>query len=209
MTSGRAARQRGRSIRELEAGDVEKSRKRRLVARVAWGVGVLVVAAVVMVGLVTSRPSESAELRPAPPFTLTDTSGETRSLSDFRGQNVVLFFSEGAGCQACLVQMAEIEKASSQFAAQNLVVLPIVMNTRDQILADMAANGVRTPFLLDDGSVSAAYGTIGKGMHSDLPGHSFVVVDAAGMQRWYGEYPGMWLDPDELLAQAAGALAGG
>lgn len=208
MTSGRATRQRDRLSRELEASDREKSRRSRLMARIAWGVGVLLVAAVVAVGLVTSRPTESTALRAAPPFTLTDTTGETRSLRDFRGQNVVLYFSEGAGCQSCLVQMAEIEKVSSQFDAANLVVLPIVMNTREQIVADMAVNGVRTPFLLDDGTVSAAYGTIGKGMHSNLPGHSFVVIDATGMQRWYGEYPGMWLDPDDLLAQAAAALAG-
>lgn len=208
MTSGRATRQRGRSIRELEASDEQKSRKSRRTARFAWGAGVVLIAAAVAVGLATSRPNESTAMRAAPPFTLTDTSGETRSLSDFRGQNVVLYFSEGAGCQSCLVQMAEIEKASSQFAAANLVVLPIVMNTREQIVADMALNDVRTPFLLDDGAVSASYGTIGKGMHSNLPGHSFVVIDATGMQRWYGEFPGMWLNPDDLLAQAVGALAG-
>ncbi len=82
------------------------------------------------------------------------------------------------------------------------------MNTRDQIAADMAANQVTTPFLLDDGTVSTAYGTIGKGMHAGLPGHSFVVIDAQGIQRWYGEYPSMWLNPTDLLTQADKALAG-
>ena len=47
---------------------------------------------------------------------------------------------------ACLsVQMAQIEKDPA-FAAAGLTVLPIVMNTKDQITADMATNGVRTPF---------------------------------------------------------------
>jgi hypothetical protein len=63
------------------------------------------------------------------------------------------------------------------------------MNSKEQITADMAVNGVRTPFLLDDGAVSTAYRTIGKGMHAGLPGHSFVLIDKAGNQRWYGEYP--------------------
>lgn len=46
--------------------------------------------------------------------------------------------------------------------------LPIVMNT---------------PFLLDDGTVSEAYGTLGKGMHAGLPGHSFVLIDKHGQQQ--------------------------
>lgn len=104
--------------------------------------------------------------------------------------------------------MSEIEKMAPDFKAANITVLPIVMNTRDQIVSDMQANGVTTPFLLDDGTVSTAYGTIGKGMHGGLPGHSFVVIDDQGMQRWYGEYPGMWLSPTELLSQAQTALKG-
>jgi hypothetical protein len=75
------------------------------------------------------------------------------------------------------------------------------MNSAVQIKADMAANGVRTPFLLDDGTVSAAYGTLGKGMHAGLPGHSFVLIDTQGVQRWYGEYPSMYLSSADLLDQ--------
>jgi hypothetical protein len=80
-------------------------------------------------------------------------------------------------------------------------VLPIVMNSRDQITRDMRLNRVSTPFLLDDGTVSKAYGTLGKGMHAGLPGHSFVLIDRSGQQRWYGEYPSMWLAPDQLLKE--------
>jgi hypothetical protein len=65
----------------------------------------------------------------------------------------------------------------------------------------MRVNGVTTPFLLDDGTVSRAYGTLGKGMHAGLPGHSFVLIDANGIQRWYGEYPSMWLAPSDLLKE--------
>ena len=75
------------------------------------------------------------------------------------------------------------------------------MNTAEQIKPEMRANGVNTPFLLDDGKVSAAYGTLGKGMHPGLPGHSFVLIDAAGVQRWYGEYPSMYLSSADLLKE--------
>lgn len=50
-------------------------------------------------------------------------------------------------------------------------------------------------------TISRAYGTLGKGMHARLPGHSFVLVDKTGVQRWYGEYPSMWLSPADLLTQ--------
>lgn len=85
-------------------------------------------------------------------------------------------------------------------------VLPIVMNTAQQIRADMTANHVSTPFLLDDGTVSREYGTLGKGMHAGLPGHSFVLIDAGGVQRWYGEYASMYLSPADLLTQVRGHL---
>lgn len=206
MTSRNATRRHVDELREQHAQEQARGR-RRSVALAAWGVGLLVVAGIVTLGLMNSQPAQTTTNSPAPPFTLTDTAGDEVSLADYRGQNVILYFSEGAGCQSCLVQMADIERRKGDFDAANLVVLPIVMNTVDQITADMAANGVTTPFLLDDGSVSTAYNTIGKGMHGGLPGHSFVVIDTEGIQRWYGEYPSMWLSPDELLAQATSALS--
>jgi peroxiredoxin len=195
-----AARQAAEQQRE-----VATKRRRRTILGMAGGVAVV---GVVAAGLISSRPTDTATVRQAPDFTLTSTSGQQVHLADYRGKNVILYFSEGAGCQSCLVQMAQIEKDKAAFDAAGFTVLPIVMNTQDQITADMAANGVTTPFLLDDGTVSTAYGTIGKGMHGNLPGHSFVLIDATGQQRWYGEYPSMWLAPDELVAQARSHLAG-
>jgi len=118
---------------------------------------------------------------------------------------VVLYFNEGAGCGSCTVQMAEIEK-NPGFADAGITVLPIVMNTAEQILPDLERYGATTPYLLDDGTVSAAYGTIGTGMHEGLPGHGFVLIDADGMQRWQGNYPSMWLDPADLLDEVTSRL---
>ena len=185
-------------INQLRAAQAKNEQRRKLRIRLTWvGVTVAVVGIVVAM-MLSSRQETSSAARVAPDFTLTDTSGTQVSLAALRGKNVLLYFSEGAGCQACLVQMAQIEK-DPRFAAEGLVVLPIVMNSKDDITADMVANGVRTPFLLDDGTVSTAYGTIGKGMHAGLPGHSFVLIDKAGNQRWYGEYPSMFLSTTRLL----------
>ena len=103
--------------------------------------------------------------------------------------------------------MGEIEKHAQSFERADVTVLPIVMNTSEQIRRDMAVNGVTTPFLPDDGTVSDAYGTLGKGMHAGLPGHSFVLIDETGRQRWYSEYPSMWLPPEELLDEIQQRLA--
>lgn len=171
-----------------------------------WLVGLLALATVIGIGLYTSQVKQAVTAVRAPGFTLPTTSGDEVSLADYRGKNVLLYFSEGAGCQSCLVQMAQIEAMRQEFDAANIVVLPIVMNSKSDILADMAANGVTTPFLLDDGTVSTDYGTIGKGMHAGLPGHSFVAIDTGGLQRWYGEYPSMWMEPKELLAKVKSVL---
>jgi peroxiredoxin len=184
------------------SGGPARASQRRRNHLLVWAAGLSVVAALIGIAMWSARTTSDASSRPAPDFALTDTNGTTVRLADYRGRNVVLYFNEGAGCQSCLYQMADIERNATRFATANVTVLPIVMNTSDQIRADMAANGVRTPFLIDTGgTVSAAYGTLGKGMHAGLPGHSFVLIDATGTQRWYGEYPSMYLSPADLLTE--------
>lgn len=206
MAHKAAAQSRHERRRRAEQAARASGRRRRL--RIIGTASALALVGVVTAMMLTSRPESSDAIRTAPDFTLTDTVGSEHTLAQHRGENVMLYFSEGAGCQSCIVQMGEIEKQADAFAAEDLTVLPIVMNTREQITADMAANGVTTPFLLDDGTVSDAYGTLGKGMHAGLPGHSFVLIDEQGRQRWYGEYPSMWLAPEELLEQVRSKLRG-
>ncbi len=193
-----------RAIRQAQTQARAQAARRRTL--LIGGVVIAAVAALISAMMWSARDTSDTTTRPAPDFTLTDTNGDSVHLADLRGKNVVLYFNEGAGCQSCLVQMADIERNADKFEAANITVLPIVMNTADQIGRDMTANGVRTPFLLDDGTVSAAYGTLGKGMHEGLPGHSFVVVDASGIQRWYGEYPSMYLSSADLLDQVRSHL---
>ena len=192
-------------INKLRAAQVQQERRRKQRIRLVSVGATVAVIGIIVAMMLSSRQETSSTTRVAPDFTLTNTSGAQVSLAALRGKNVLLYFSEGAGCQACLVQMAQIEKDPG-FAAEGLTVLPIVMNSKDQIIADMAANEVRTPFLLDDGTVSTAYGTLGKGMHADLPGHSFVLIDKAGKQRWYGEYPSMFLSTTDLLKEVRARL---
>lgn len=205
--SHKAAEQ-SRNERRQRAEQVARASGRRRRLRIMIGTAsALALVAAVTAMMLTSRPESSDAIRTAPEFTLTDTGGSEHTLAQHRGENVLLYFSEGAGCQSCIVQMGEIEKQAAAFEKLDVTVLPIVMNTREQITADMTASGVTTPFLLDDGTVSEAYGTLGKGMHAGLPGHSFVLIDRQGRQRWYGEYPSMWLAPQDLLDEIRSNLS--
>jgi peroxiredoxin len=208
MTSGTATR---RENERKEALDLVKKQqkaaglKRRRLVVGAWTAALLVIVGLVVAGLLSARPTATSAVRVAPDFTLSSTDGTSVSLSGLRGTPVLLYFSEGAGCDACLVQMAKIE-ADPAFTSSGIRVLPIVMNTAAQITPDMARLGVKTPFLLDDGTVSKAYDTLGKGMHADLPGHGFVLVDANGMQKWSADYPSMWIAPADLLTEVKARL---
>jgi peroxiredoxin len=188
----------------LARADAERHRRRR--RTVSWVGALVVIAGLVTFGLLTSRSAASDAHRVAPDFTLPTTTGTTVSLSSFRGRPVILYFSEGAGCAPCTVQIAAIEKDKAAFDAAGLTVLPIVMNTRAQIQPDLDAAGVTTPVLLDNGTVSKAYDALGKGMHPGLPGHSFVLISPTGTQLWSAEYPSMWLDPQKLLSEATSRL---
>lgn len=207
MTSGSATR-RAKERQEMLArgGKDPLARRRRRVFAGAWVAAGLVAVALVVAALLSARPQESSAVEPAPDFTLPDSAGGTVTLSALRGHPVILYFNEGAGCDSCIVQMQKIEEEPG-FAADGIDVLPIVMNTAEEINAARELVGVEAPFLLDDGTVSQAYGTLGTGMHAGLPGHGFVLVDAAGNKVWQGDYPSMWLAPADLLAIARERLS--
>ena len=121
----------------------------------------------------------------------------------------VLFFNEGAGCDACFYQMREFEQHAAQFTRAGITILPIVMDPAVQVRPELASFGLHTPYLIDaTGSVSRAYGVLGKGMRAGLPSHGFVLIDTRGTERWYGEYPSMYLPAAGLIAQVRAHLHG-
>lgn len=210
MTSTKAARrQRAHQevLADLKHAERVSNRRRRVLKLGAWGAGLVLVVGLVTAALLSATPDQSDATRIAPDFTLAASDGTSTTLSDLQGSPVILYFNEGAGCDSCLVQMAQIEKDPG-FSAAGITVLPIVMNNADQINMERDRLGVRTPFLLDDGTVSEAYEVLGTGMHEGLPGHGFILIDAEGTQLWSGSYPSMWLDPAELLSKSTDLLAG-
>jgi peroxiredoxin len=208
MTSGSAvkrAKERQEILDGVKAKRQAAARKRRLALGAVWAIALIIVVSLVSWALITSKPKQDTATKVAADFTLTDSDGASHTLSSLRGHPVLLYFSEGAGCDACIVQQAKIE-ADPGFTAAGITELPIVMNTAAQINADRQRLGAKDAFLLDDGTVSKEYGELGTGMHAGLPGHGFVLVDANGNQVWKGDYPSMWIDPKDLLNIAKGKL---
>jgi peroxiredoxin len=192
---------------QLNLKEVKKQQARRRARRATllWSATALVAAGLITAAvLVTSSPGalQHNTVRTAPAFTLTATNGKTVSLASYWGRNVVLYFNEGAGCDACFYQMRQFEQHAAQLTKAGITILPIVMNPASQIRPELASFGLHTPYLIDTtGAVSRAYGVLGKGMHAGLPGHGFVLIDAHSTERWYGEYPSMYLSAAGLIQQ--------
>ena len=65
------------------------------------------------------------------------------------------------------------------------------------------------PLLSDtDASVSRAYGVLGKGMHSDKPGHTFMLIDQRGVIQWRRDYSEMYVPNEQVLEAVRTVLAG-
>ena len=144
---------------------------------------------------------------PAPGFTLPTSAGGSVSLEAMRGHPVLLYFSEGVGCDSCFAQLADIEASSSSFKQLGVHVVPIMVNEASDIAPSAADFGLTTPIALDTTkTVSDAYGVLGTGMHAGLPGHSFVLVDATGRIVWEKNFPSMYVPSDELAKMIADHL---
>jgi peroxiredoxin len=211
---GSSARQ--RSTRGPNAAAIKVKEQRRQQARrqarratLLWSAAAVIAGALIVTAVLVTRssPLQHTIERTAPAFTLTATNGKTVSLASYRGHNVVLYFNEGVGCDACFYQMRQFEQHAVQLRKAGIIILPIVMNPASQIRPELASFGLRTPYLIDvTGAVSRAYGVLGKGMHAGLPGHGFVLIDAHGAERWYGEYPSMYLPTAGLIQQVRAHL---
>ncbi len=85
----------------------------------------------------------------APDFSLPSTDGGTVSLAGLRGENDLLYFSEGVGCDPCFTQMLEIEANQTRFDDLGVTLLPVMVNPAQAVAAELARFGLQTPVLVD------------------------------------------------------------
>jgi hypothetical protein len=129
-------------LKARQQAETQRDKRRRTWTRIIGALVTVIVVAVVGYGLWTAIPEQGDTQRLAPDFTLTTTAGTSVTLSDQRPNPVLIYFNEGAGCASCTMQMAEIEK-NPGFAEAGIEVLPIVMNSADQILPDLQTGPCR------------------------------------------------------------------
>ena len=118
----------------------------------------------------------------APDFTLPGTGERSYSLSEYRGQPVVLVFYPGDNTPVCTKQLTSYTADIGEFEGVNAQVLAISPQSVDSHEGFAAKHGFKFPLLADtDKRVAGLYGTLGP---LGFPRRSVFVVDADGVVRY-------------------------
>ena len=138
----------------------------------------------------------------APDFALTNVvSGRQVTAASLRGRKTLLFFSEGVNCQACMVQVADLEKART-LDKQGIELVSVTTDQPGDLAEAAKQYGISTPLLADPTTaMSSAYGMLGHGGmgHPNTDGHAFMLLDERGTIQWHRAYQEMYVEPGDLL----------
>lgn len=98
---------------------------------------------------------------PAPEFVLpTNTGNGEISLSDYRGQWVVLYFYPKDFTSGCTLEARRFQQDLAEYESRNALVLGVSVDDVDSHQEFCDSEGLKFPLLADtDGSVSKAYGS--------------------------------------------------
>lgn len=114
----------------------------------------------------------------APDFTLPGTGGREYSLSEFRGQPVVLVFYPGDDTPVCTKQLNTYNDDLEQFSDMNAQVIAISAQDVGSHDAFADKHGFAFPLLADtDKTVAGLYGTLGP---IGFPRRSVFILDVEG-----------------------------
>lgn len=143
---------------------------------------------------------------PVPSFSEKDVETGAPITAEFLSQGkTLLFFSEGVMCQACFQQIKGLEDIGAKLSKRGIRLVSVTPDSRDDLRSAIAQYAIRTPMISDsDRNMSAAFNTLGKGMHGDTPGHAFVLL-SHGKVLWYRDYwlpptRAMYVEPEKILA---------
>jgi peroxiredoxin len=171
----------------------------------AWIACTLAVVALFAVAILTTGNRGAAGNRlksgPAPAFAAQNMVNDQLLTSDaFKKGNTLLFFSEGVMCQSCLEQIQSLERISGQLVKRHLALVSITPDSPAELRKAVADYKIHTPLLTDESRrMSTDYDVLGLGMHADMPGHTFILVDRHGVIRWRHDYTKMFVPTNELL----------
>ncbi len=170
------------------AGQIDVQRQAQPSRLIKWmsALAAIAVAGLIAWGLLVSRPGSGAGEIPdfyglagqtAPGFTLSAVTHTPISLSDFRGQRVLLNFWYAA-CSNCAIEMPDLERFYTQAESQHIVILGINIEDSAQDAAQfMRQLGITYPVALD------TQRHVFEDLYHLTSTPSSVFVDAAGVIR--------------------------
>ena len=141
----------------------------------------------------------------APDFSLPGTGGATYSLSQFRGQPVVIVFYPGDDTPVCTKQLNSYNDELDAFNGVGAQVLAISAQDMSSHEAFSERHGFKFPLLADtDKKVADLYGTVGP---LGFPRRSVFVVNPEGVITYFHRaIAGLTFRPvEELVAAVAAA----
>jgi peroxiredoxin len=95
-------------------------------------------------------------------------------------------------CQACFQQIQGLQQVGGELKKRGIQLISITPDSPSALEQAVHQYGITTLVISDaDRSMSAAFNTLGQGMHGDTPGHAFALIDK-GKVLWYRDY---WLPP--------------
>ncbi len=156
------------------------------------------------VGVSTFKPQHGLLGREAPRFALPTSAGTEVTLDQVlaTGNDAMLYFSMGVGCDGCFAQIPEIDE---KLAARGITLVSVMVDPPQLVADESLRFGIVDPILIDeDRSVSAAYDMLGIYGHSDRPSHSFALVGTDGKVKWIKHYATMFVPAQELIAELPG-----
>lgn len=146
----------------------------------------------------------------APDFTLPSKPGETVTLSQYRGKNVVLLFYPAAFTGVCTKEMCTVAEDFGSYQALDAEVLAISVDTPWVVTKFAAESKATFPFLSDfNKTVIEAYGVLRRDFAFGMKGvaeRAVFVVNREGTitYAWVGENPGVFPDLDAVKAALRG-----
>jgi len=134
---------------------------------------------------------------PVPAFAERDVeTGQPITSKSLEAKTTLLFFSEGVMCQACFEQIKGLEQMRAELDKRQIELVSITPDSPADLEQAIGQYGIESPMIADaDRDMSAAFDTLGRGMHADTPGHAFVLIEK-GKVLWYRDY---WLPPDRTM----------
>lgn len=100
---------------------------------------------------------------PAPDFVLADQDGNERSLSDYLGKKLVVFFYPQAMTPGCTKEACDFQESTAPLAAAGYSVVGISRDKVEKLRRFADRDGLEYPLLSDpDSAIHIAYGAFGE-----------------------------------------------